>query len=650
MKKEKMLRAMDLIDEKYIAEADPTTAKRKLKHPKLIALAACFALLLVGANLWLFIPFSTDPPDVSHYSNSEYYPIIEKLNVLTYDKPLYKNNFDKLVNNLKNSFFIVKSEDASGSTVQPSIDDGSQLGDKEAISLSPTYEETTDNQVDGVIEGDLIKRSEDYIFYLHRGTLRVYSIKGEDSEQVDYYYFPADTGPTSYSNEWEMYLSNDCKTLTVITTCRSDDSQTCVRIFSLDVSDPTNVYAKKRLDMTGNYVSSRLVDGKLLLISEFYVGYDPDFSDESTFLPRFDTGDGMQSIPIDSIICPETLTEPRYTVVSKLDEVSLEIEGSSAFLSYSDEVYVSHDSVYATFGYSETNEENGVTIETAMTEISRLSYTGKSLDHTGGITVKGTVKNQYSLDEYNGILRVVTTTSQNRISRSSYGNWTDSEEMVVTRTANTNASLYCIDLATWEIVAQAVDFAPQGEQVESVRFDGDSAYVCTAVVATLTDPVFFFDLSDLDHITYKDTGVIEGYSSSLVNFGDGYLLGIGIGDSWDTAKIEIYEETENGVASVCSFEIPQAIYSIDYKAYLIDRAHQLVGFGIYRANAYYHYQSDEPERYVLFGFDNYELKKLVDIPFTGNFDYMRAVYIDDYLYMLSDEQLKVVKVGLSDSE
>ena len=81
------------------------------------------------------------------------------------------------------------------------------------------------------------------------------------------------------------------------------------------------------------------------------------------------------------------------------------------------------------------------------------------------------------------------------------------------------------------------------------RFDGTDAYVCTAV--QLTDPVFFFDLSDMDNITYKETGTIEGFSTSLVNFGNGYLLGIGTGNVWGSLKIEIYEESATGVVSVC---------------------------------------------------------------------------------------------------
>ena len=45
-----------------------------------------------------------------------------------------------------------------------------------------------------------------------------------------------------------------------------------------------------------------------------------------------------------------------------------------------------------------------------MTEIYALGYGAEGFRKLGSIGVEGTVKNQYSLDEFNGILRVVTTT------------------------------------------------------------------------------------------------------------------------------------------------------------------------------------------------------------------------------------------------
>ena len=370
-------------------------------------------------------------------------------------------------------------------------------------------------------------------------------------------------------------------------------------------------------------MSSRMVGDDLLLLSSFRIAYDYDFSDESTFLPQIGQPGNMVSVAAEDILAPEELSSTQYTVVCKLDGKTLKVKGSAAFLSYSNEIYVSEDNVFATRGF--TAQEKGYASR-LMTEISCLNYSAETLEHKGSVTVEGSVKNQYSMDEYKGTLRVVTSVR-------------NTLESVSGSTASAawerNASLYCISLEDFSIVASVEKFAPAGEQAESVRFDGDNAYVCTAEIIILTDPVYFFDLSDLDNITYNDTGTISGYSSSLVNFGDGYLLGIGYGDDRGL-KIEVYEETADGVDSVCAYEA-YADFSEQYKSYLIDRENRMVGLGMCNwENGDY--------RYVLLLFDGYELRELVNVPLEAyDLGNTRAVMIEDYLYILNAD-LQVEKV------
>ena len=630
MKKEKLLRSMDLVDEAYVEEASPENAKRdpKKKWRKFGMIAACICILLTAFNLWMFLPYNTNPPDVSAYSDSEYYSLIQKLNVITYRKPRYKNNFDRLTSSTLK--FAVMEDEMNGSAEADGADPGE------------SYQEVTDNQVAGVIEGDRIKRSDKYIYYLYDSTLRVYSIEGADSKEVGAYTFSSQENTNYYYHEWEFYLSADCKIITVVAPYYDEERSVCVRLISLDVSDPANITEEKTVSITGGYLSSRLVNGKILLLTQFYVRSN-DFSDEENFLPQIDCGNGMESIPAANIISPETLNNSRYTVVCKLDENTLEVEDSSAFLSYSQEVYVSNENVYATRSYTDEIRNEDLVTNTSMTEISCLSYTGDTFTQKGSLIIAGYINDQYSLDEYEGLLRVVTTTSFSQY-RELYRNAETGEMFTVSSeglTSGTSASLYCIDLNTWQIAAEVKNFAPEGEVVQSVRFDGTNAYVCTSI--QLTDPVFFFDLSDINNITYKDTGTIEGFSSSLVNFGNGHLLGIGVGSDWNTLKIEIYEESETGVVSVCKYELPNTSYSTEYKSYYIDRNNQLVGMGIdsYYSDAYF---TGQQHQYLLLFFDGYNLVELVKVPLAGDYENKRAVYIDGYLYMFGQDEFKVEQI------
>lgn len=641
MKNKKLLRAMSLADEKYVAEADPRAMRKRPSWQRWTALAACICLLVTALNLVLFVPYDTTPPDVSRYEDSEYYSVIQSINALTFKKPKYKNNFQTLWNTIASIGRGLIKEDMMAPGAAPDAENTANG----APTYGQKYEETTDNQVAGVIEGDIFKRSDKYIYYMSAKNLYVYSIGKENStrlfscsldrsqDEINGYY---------YTHDFEMYLSADCTTLTVIMPFYSMNkdgwARSLIDIVSLDVTDPADVRETNRITVTGGYLSSRVVDGQLMVMTNMLV-QNPDFSKEETFLPQINSGNGFVSIAPENIMLPETLSSPRYTTVFMLDEKTLTPLGDAAFLSYSQEVYVSRDSIYATSQYTErTRLDDGYTQSEIRTEIARLSYANDTLTPMGTTTVSGYVKDQYSLDEYEGVLRVVTTTNISQFKETITGG-NVSTTIPSGRETGTSAALYCIDINTWETLAKVENFAPKGETVESVRFDGDKAYVCTAVVVTLTDPVFFFDLSDLDNITFKDTGVIDGYSSSLVNWGDGYLLGIGFNDRREL-KIEVYEEGETGVNSVTAYEPGFASFSQEYKAYFIDRENQLIGLGVTDYTNDYGIE-ESPERYIVLHFDGFRLNEVLNVGIGAYPDYCRATLIDGYMYILGQESFTV---------
>lgn len=390
-------------------------------------------------------------------------------------------------------------------------------------------------------------------------------------------------------------------------------------------------------------MSSRKTNGHILLLTEFVIDRKKlDFGNETTFLPQIDAGEGAYSMPADMIVSPEQLNDRRYTVVVTLDEDTLDLKGTAAFLSYAEDVYVSEEHVFLTRVFADIKDTGeGRVIRNAMTEISCLTYGEDGLAKKGSTVVRGYIKDQWSMDEYEGVLRVFTTTNATPLLSSAYPTDTmASVDVLQTATGLSSASLYVINLATFEIKASVIDFAPQGEEIQSVRFDKTMAYACTSIERS--DPVFFFDLSDLDDITYKDTGTIDGYSTSLINLGNGYLLGIGRGKGRDDVKVEVYEETDDGVRSVSAYEIGDADYSTTYKSYYVDRRHQLVGFGV----------SDPTTgagRYILLFFDGYELLELENVALDGTPTHMRGVYIDGYMYMFGKGDCKVAEIGIPDA-
>lgn len=584
-------------------------AKRKREITLSVVSLCCCVALLVGIVL---IPKGRDGSEIKNYAVKSapqgYEPLVARLSVLL--KPIL---FDE--------------ELGMPEVDLPTMAPGAAMPDEDTNDGSGRYEEVTDNQVAGVTEADLFKRSDKHIFYLRGKTLTAYSIAGEDSEELDSCEIGSELGEQYrvYDYELEMYLSADCRTVTVIGKCFDEEAQKLyLYLESLDVSDPENIQVRGNQFLTGSYNTSRLIGNDLYVISRLYVPYNADLTDESTFLPGFGTPDEMEYLPMDRICLPEDADSAMYTVVSRLSCDELEVLDSMAVLSADGQVYVSRDNIYLTREvWGDTIVGNWVTSQRA-TEITRINIQGSELINKGSVRVDGAVNNQYNLDEHNGILRVVTTLSGSR-----YTVYTDGmSTSMMPAESITNASLYCIDLLDNSIRAKVERFAPDGESVRSVRFDGDKAYVCTSIM--LMDPVFFFDLSDLDHITVKDTGTIDGFSMSLVDFADGFLMGIGYGQDFSTLKVELYREGATSVESHCAYERQNCSFAEEYKTYLIDRKNQLVGLGVYD------HAGGDAARYVLLHFDGYELHKVLDVAYDGTPHQTRAVYIDGYLYLFGD--------------
>lgn len=609
-----------------LARADAEKARRKKRITLTSVLAAGLSLVL-AFNLVLFIPYNTAMPDLSAYKDSEYYSLMQQINELTYRPPRYKNNFEAWFGDL----FSGKGDDMAEAP--------GNAGDDSA------YSEVTDNQVQGVIEGDRFKRAGDTVFYLQGNTdgytLRAYSLAGADSEPAgtmhigereDTYYY------SSYTERAEMYLSEDGDTVTLFTPVSVWNGKTSIvytEIVGIDVSDPANMRETGRRYVSGNYITSRSVEGDFLLISEFAVYSNPDFSDEAQYLPQAGELGDMENLPVEDIVCPDVATAARYTIVTRLNE-SAEIEDCLAFFSYTDEVYVSQNNVFVTRGYyngEETvNGENvSYTLRESRTEISAVAYAGGELTLLGSADIPGTVKDQYSMDERDGTLRVVTTL---------YRYFPESSgDASLLPPYGQNAGVYVISLSDFTVLGSLEWFAPEDEQVMSVRFEKEenAVWVCTAI--EITDPVFKIDLSDPKNITYIRTEDIDGYSTSLVDFTGGTLLGIGYG-TWDSLKIEVYAEDGDSVRSLDAYEVKDASFASEYKAYLIDRENALVGMHVVN-------WIDGSNTYVLLHFDGYELVELAKVKLASDLpDLTRATVIDGWLYIFTADEADFTAVQL----
>lgn len=600
---------------------------RRNKRAVLLSVTAGFLALVLALNLLLFIPYPSGLPDLSRYADSEYYTLMQKLNELTYSAPEHKNNFDAWFGDFFDGLGNKHMSGTAGEDFAPAPD-ASESG----------YREVTDNQEAGVIEGDLFKRTGSHIFYLtadggRNMSVGAYTIGKEDSalcgtldiasEENTYF-----RGGRGSDGSAELYLSEDGDTLTVFTPVWSyEHSQLYTAAISVDVSDPANMKEAGRTYLSGSYVTSRKAGEDFLLISNFAVRTNPDFSDEAQFLPQAGPLDALESLPMEDIVLPENADAARYTVILRL-EPDLSVSGHAAFLSFSEEAYVSQENIFVTRGYTAQGdvdgEEASYTFSEARTQISCVSYAGGGLELAGSADIAGEVLDQYSMDEQDGNLRVVTTVNTDIL---------DLAGDSVSPSEGKSASLFVISLEDFEVVASLERFAPAGESVLSARFEENIAWVCTAIAYTpiyiVDDPVFRIDLTDLNNITYTDTGTIPGYSFSLVDFAGGTLLGIGY-DDLRQPKIEIYEQAGAAVEPISSYVFEDCMISETYKAFYIDRENGLIGMHVLD-------MMNGSNTYVLLHFDGYKLEPLMEIPLVvaGEESSTRATVIDGWLYVIT---------------
>lgn len=628
-KRERLLFAIGEADEKYIKEAESSM------NTGLIKVAAVLAVI-IALSLYLFIPFAPVTSDLSDYQDSAYLPIIEGIEDyrLQFLQPTYKNNFQSIAATVAGLFTF---KGALGGNM-PNSDADMSPTPENGLMGNGSYVENTDNQVDGVIESDLMKMTDKYIFRYTGSHLYVFSIAKEQSELVGLFEVP--TFQAEYRASGEMYLSSDGNTITIMKQIFDNSSKAGVGLISIDVSDIKNIRLRGMMSIDGEYNTSRMVDGRLLLVTNYGFNRNGvDYNDPETFVPTIDSGNGAQPIRFEDIIYPDKVDGTDYSVVALIDTDNLALLGAHALLNFTDEVYVSAENIYVSREYTSEEVEGNVTSYSNLSDIAILNYTGEGLTEQGIITVRGWTEDQYSFDELDGYLRVVTTTREFTDTKTSGG--------YISRTVGPqNVSLYVVDLKDNSIAYSLESFAIDGEEATAVRFDGDRVYVCTAVVVTFTDPVYFIDLSDYANITSADTGVIEGYSDHLINYGEGLTLGIGRED-WSCSKVEIYAQQGDKVVSVHEYKF-NGEYSLDYKSYLVNRENNLFGFAVE-----YFYEYDENDKYVqysdkyiLISFDEQSMQvRYIDIALLGDIlpDRIRAAYIDGYIYITTDDSDLVVE-------
>lgn len=535
-------------------------------------------------------------------------------------------------------------------------------GAEQQKNYSDTYSQET-----GVLEADIVKTDGNYIFYASGDTLCVSQVDsgnfinpyktdvsdllgiGVDGYIQDMYVY---NGKLVVICEYYKNVIDDYNGNTVYDyydQCYSNyDTYTAV----FDISDKLNLsgyYVQE-----GNYNDVRLMaDGYLYLVTnkDIYVDYDDTSEDDiEKYIPQYYVGEDGCCVPPENIMIPTHELKEVYNYISFVNVAGLDLNSDTpcqpvdtkSIAGYSNTIYCSQNNLYVVSGYDES-------------EITRFAVSGGTITPEASGKVNGYVNDQFSMSEYNGYFRIAVTEDTWEEYTSPAGE--DSAVASSTMVSQKN-SVYVLDMGM-NIVGSIGNFG-LNEQVQSVNFNGDIAYVVTF---RQTDPLYAIDLSDPANPVILDEFKITGYSSYMQYWSDGLLLGFGVeadeNTGWQTGiKLTMFDNSDpDNLQAIDSAVLSRGesgyVYSeavSDRKALFIDPEKNLIGFPIEKdyetwADDYcVERYTEQSYQFYTFGNNKFIWKGEIskdnasDNFFRENF--RRVVYIDGYLYAVSDNEFK----------
>jgi len=297
-------------------------------------------------------------------------------------------------------------------------------------------------------------------------------------------------------------------------------------VYSVDDLGKTTLL--KELSVEGNMLSSRKNGDTLYIMSnKYFYGYGPENPGEIIPMVK-DTSvsQSFRELPINNIMCyPESIS-PQYLMVAAVDIMKTDEPANiEAILGSGSTVYMNDTNLYV--GQSDYSNATG-----EMTAITKFSINGTKIGFAGGGKVKGALLNQFSMDEFDGNLRVATTA------------WGQ----------NSANAVYILD-ENLNQVGALENLAP-GERIFAVRFMGAKGYIVTY---RQIDPLFVIDLSV--PTAPKVTGELKvpGFSNFLYPIGENLILGVGQGTediySKDTSGKEIVVGTRQTGIKFSIFDV-----------------------------------------------------------------------------------------------
>jgi inhibitor of cysteine peptidase len=452
----------------------------------------------------------------------------------------------------------------SGAPVpQPMAPNQDSIGAAESDSYS-----TTNIQVAGVDEADLVKNDGEYLYLTSNDYSSnqnyIYIVKADVEDPRVISRIPLENNTYLAG----MYLTQDSDRLVVIGSeyqfyildnvpARAEgmiypyqsEVSTFLKIY--DVSDKVHPALAKNFTLTGSYFNSRMIGDYVYTVVSQPAQI---FANNILPLPRIYAGTEINEVAPSEIYYSDTANYTdiveNYFTYTTFFGLNVKDSGQgptnmTILMGGASTMYVSLNNMYVTYPTWSDGQ---------FTSIYRISVDNGNLSFQAKGSVPGNVLNQYSMDEYNNFFRLATT------------NWKDT----------TQNSVYVVDMNLTTVGTLDLKNAEIRETIMSARFIGDKAYIVTF---EQKDPFFVLDMSDPTDPRVAGKLEIPGYSSYLHPYDEGHIIGLGMENG--VVKLSLFDVTNvNDPIEMAKYTVQgdysssEALY--DPKAFLFDRAKQLL--------------------------------------------------------------------------
>jgi len=402
--------------------------------------------------------------------------------------------------------------------------------------------------------------------------------------------------------------------------------------------------------MNGYFTGTRKIENNLYIVTNNYIPFYDEEVDIDYYLSQYEVNGVETKASYNDVIYIEGSNPNSFTTFYGIDLDTQEVDMETILGDSGYNLYVSNENMYlvgAVYYFWPMTDFIAVEepVYESKTAIMKVTIDDGEVEYAGTGTVNGYTLNQFSMDEYNGYLRITTTTG-----------WGEA----------TNNRLYVLD-KDLVVVAMLENLGKPNEQIKSTRFVGDFAYLVTF---EQVDPFYVINLTDPIAPFVEGELLIPGFSTYLQPLNENFMLGIGFGDNnggTNGLKISIYDISDKSnpfifdeiIFDYSEFGWGSSSVTYNHKDLLLSLSKGIIALPFstwsYGDSGYEYnsgilvYNIDLETGFTFNGYVTHDSVATTDEDYAESTYVYKAKFIDDYFYTISNKYIKVSTIEETES-